>query len=64
MKETHEMLNDMLVVLFNEILDIEEEALSVGEFSDISVNDMHILEAIGFEDMQNMSSIAKNLGNR
>jgi Transcriptional regulators len=61
MKKAHEMLNDILVILFNEILDIEEEALCVGEFSDISVNDMHIMEAIGLEEPQNMSSVAKKM---
>jgi len=61
MKNAHKMLNDILVTLFNEILDIEEEALSVGEFGDISVNDMHIMEAIGLEEPKNMSFIAKKM---
>ena len=55
------MLNDILVNLFNEILVIEEKALTASEFKDISGNDMHILEAIGIQDPRNMSSVAKTL---
>ena len=59
--EHYEMLNDILVILFNEILVIEEKALTASEFKDISGNDMHILEAIGIQDPRNMSSVAKTL---
>lgn len=55
------MLNDILVNLFNEILGIEEKALTSSEFRDISVNDMHILEAVGTEEPRSMSSVAKSL---
>ena len=57
----NETLNDILVVLFNEIMDIEEKAIITGEFCDISNNDMHIIEAVGTEDPKNMSTIAKSL---
>lgn len=43
----YEVLHDILVKLFQEILDIESKALITSEFKDISVNDMHIIEAIG-----------------
>lgn len=59
--EHYEMLIDILVNLFNEILVIEEKALTASEFKDISGNDMHILEAIGIQDPRNMSSVAKTL---
>ena len=39
----YEAINDVLVNLFNEILDLEERALITGEYKNISVNDMHIL---------------------
>ena len=42
-----ESLNSVLVDLFNDILNIEERALITEEFKDISVTDMHIIEAIG-----------------
>ena len=59
--EHYKMLNDILVNLFNEILGIEEKALTSSEFRDISVNDTHILEAVGTEEPRSMSSVAKSL---
>ena len=59
--EHYKMLNDILVNLFNDILGIEEKALTSSEFRDISVNDMHILEAVGTEEPRSMSSVAKSL---
>ena len=41
-----ENLNEFLVGLFNEILKIEGNALCSGEAREISVRDMHIIEAI------------------
>ena len=41
-----ENLNEFLVGLFNEILKIEGNALCSGEAQEISVRDMHIIEAI------------------
>jgi len=61
MEKSNETLNDILVVLFNEIMDIEEKAIITGEFSDISNNDMHIIEAVGTDEPKNMSTIAKAL---
>lgn len=52
--------NDVLVNLFNEIMDIEERALITPEYKDISVNDMHVIEAVG-SGIQSMSAIAKDL---
>lgn len=57
----YDVLHDILVNLFQEIMDIERKALITSEFKDISVNDMHIIEAIGEKDPKNMSSVAKIL---
>lgn len=54
-------INEVLVKLFNEIMDIEEKAIITEEFKDISNNDMHIIEAIGKKNSKNMSSVAKSL---
>ena len=54
------VINDVLVVLFNEILQLEEHAIITDEFKDITNNDMHIIEAVGL-DGGNMSSIAAKL---
>ena len=47
---TDEILNELLVKLFKDIVEIEEKCLITDTFRDISVNDMHIIEAIGLED--------------
>ena len=47
--------------LFNEILDLEERALITGEYKNISVNDMHIINAVGIREQKNMSTVAREL---
>lgn len=54
-------INDILVKLFNEIMDIEEKAIITEEFKDITNNDMHVIEAVGIEGAKNMSTVAKAL---
>lgn len=55
------LLNELLVSLFNHILDTEAKAVITEEFKDITNNDMHIMEAIGISEPRNMSQIAKQL---
>lgn len=57
--ERYDVFHDILVNLFQEIMDIEEKALITAEFKKISVNDMHIIEAIGTGEPKNMSTVAK-----
>ena len=45
--ENREVINDVLVHLFNEIMELEEQAIITEEYKDITNNDMHIIEAIG-----------------
>lgn len=54
-----EVLNGLLVMLFNDIMDMENKALISGSFKEISINDMHIIDAIGLEEPKNMSTVAK-----
>lgn len=58
---SYETVNNILVRLFKDILDIEERALITSEYKDISVNDMHIMEAIGIQESKNMSTVAKTM---
>lgn len=58
----HETINDILVHLFNEIWELEAEAIITEEYKDISNNDMHIIEAIGPGVDSTMSMVAKKLG--
>ena len=39
--DNREVINDVLVNLFNEILRLEEEAIITDKYKDISNNDMH-----------------------
>lgn len=43
-------LNYFLVKVFNEILRIEEDCLRTGEFANLSVREMHVIEAISIAD--------------
>ncbi len=52
-------LNELLVKLFKNIMEIEEKCLITPEFKNISVNDMHIIEAIGLTEPKSMSTVAK-----
>lgn len=54
-------VNEVLVKLFNEIWQLEEEAIITEEFKDISNNDMHVIEAVGLGEGSSMSKIAKKL---
>ncbi|MEG0291301.1 MAG: MarR family winged helix-turn-helix transcriptional regulator [Anaerovoracaceae bacterium] len=56
-----ETINDVLVNLFNEIWELEEKAIITEEFSDISNNDMHVIEAVGIGSGDKMTSIARKL---
>ena len=57
--EKEKLLNDLLVMLFNEVLDMENRALITGSFKEISINDMHIIDAVGINEPRNMSTVAK-----
>ena len=45
--DAYHQLNSILVQLFNNTMDIERKYVLKSEFKNISVNDMHILDAIG-----------------
>ena len=59
--ELNKALNTLLVGLFKDIMNIEQEALITGEFTDITVNDMHVIEAIGTGEPSQSSVVAKKL---
>ena len=59
--DTYAALNDVLVKLFRDIMELEEQAIITQEYQDITNNDMHVIEAIGVGEPKNMSTIAKLL---
>lgn len=58
---TEQTLNRLLVNFFKYIMEIEEKRLITEEFKDITYNDMHVIEAIGLGEPQNMSQIAREM---
>lgn len=60
--DNYDQLNEILVYLFDHALDIERNFLIRDTFKDISVNDMHVINAIGLHNEVNMSSLAKKVG--
>lgn len=61
MSYTGSGLNEMLVNLFNHVMDVESRAVITEEYKDITNNDMHIIEAVGIDAPRKMSDIAKRL---
>lgn len=56
------IINELLVTLFNDILEIEEKALKQGELNDLSVTEIHTIEAIGMYKPRTMTEVANDLG--
>ena len=54
-------MNEFLVSIFNEILLIEETSLKMSEFSDLSIKEMHTIEAIGLGGNLSSSEVAKKI---
>lgn len=55
------MINELLVQLFNDILQIEEHSLKSGVLSDLSITEIHTIEAIGMYTERTMSEVAQIL---
>ncbi|WP_010232949.1 MarR family winged helix-turn-helix transcriptional regulator [Clostridium arbusti] len=62
MDKTLTVMNELMVDIFNGILTIEQTALKEGSFKDISVTEMHTIEAIGMYVPKTMSKVALDLG--
>lgn len=60
--EIRQRLNDILVKLFRNINNIEEQAIQTEEYKDVTTNDMHVIEAIGIDNPKSMTAVAKALG--
>ncbi|WP_245175690.1 MarR family winged helix-turn-helix transcriptional regulator [Granulicatella sp. WM01] len=61
MTESYDVINEYLVNVFNKIMDIEETALKISRFSDLSIKEMHTIEAIGIANPLSSTEIAKKL---
>ncbi|MDO5517486.1 MAG: MarR family transcriptional regulator [Clostridium sp.] len=61
MSEAKIVINKLLVEIYNDILHIEEQSLKSDEFSDISITEIHTIEAIGIDREKTMSEVAQSL---
>ena len=57
----YNVINELLVDSFNDILAIEQEALNAGKFNDLSITEMHTIAAIGMYKPRTMSEVAADL---
>jgi DNA-binding MarR family transcriptional regulator len=61
MSKTINVVNEILVDIFNDILTIEQRALNEGEFKDLSITEIHTIEAISMYESRSMSEVALDL---
>ena len=61
MEPNLETVNDYLVSVFNDILTIEESEVKKSHFNDLSITEMHTIEAIGMYKKKTSSEVAKEL---
>ncbi len=61
MKEKMLEINKMLVEIYDDIIHIEEYSIKQGEFSDLSITEIHTIEAVGLYGSKTMSEIAAKL---
>ncbi|MDR2464930.1 MAG: MarR family transcriptional regulator [Streptococcaceae bacterium] len=52
-------VNALLVKIFNDVLTIEESELQKSNYSDISIKEMHIIDAIGLHQNKTTTEVAK-----
>lgn len=64
MNDYKENLNTFLIDVFHDILRLEESSLSRGEFKNLSINEMHVIEAVhngNLEGLHTMTEISAKL---
>jgi DNA-binding MarR family transcriptional regulator len=54
-------INELLVEVYNDIGKIEDQALKQGEFKDLSITEIHTIEAVGMYGSRTMSEVAAQL---
>lgn len=61
MKEKFSQINKMLVEVYDDVNRIEEYSIKSGAFSDLSITEIHTIEAVGLYGSKTMSEIAAAL---
>jgi len=57
-----ELVNGILVEIFNDILKIEHRVIASASGAALTMNEIHILEAVGPDTPLSMGTVAKRLG--
>lgn len=60
--DVYGQLDNLLGKIYGHTMSAEQTYVAGSEFKDISVNDMHIIAAVGMKTSGSMSSIAKKMG--
>jgi DNA-binding MarR family transcriptional regulator len=55
-------MNELMIDIFNDILTIEQVDLKKGYFNDLSVTEIHTIQAIGMYVPRNMTEVARDIG--
>ena len=58
MQQDSEQLNRFLVEVFHDVLRLEEQALAKGPFENLSVSEMHVIEAVCDGQLKHQNSMA------
>jgi len=53
------VVNELLVETFNDILQIEQKALKEGVLNDLSIREIHTINAIGMYEYRTMTEVAQ-----
>lgn len=61
MREKLTEINRLLVEVYDDIIRIEEYSIKQGEFKDLSITEIHTIEAIGLYHSKTMSEVATQL---
>lgn len=62
MNEKLVMINKMLVEVYDDVNLIEEYSIKQGTFSDLSITEIHTIEAVGLYGTKTMSEVSMELG--
>lgn len=60
MERNWEELNTYLVSIFNDVLSIEENELKKSQFSDLTITEMHTIDAIGMYKKKRQLKLLEN----
>lgn len=60
--EMEQEINELLIDTFNGVTKVEQAALKKGRLKNLTITEVHTIEAIGDEGEQSMSQIAAKLG--